>query len=167
MKGVRTAVVSVVSIAAMALLPAAAASAEEAPTRAQYVEQVDPICQTNTEANRRILKNVKTKAHSKSASKVKEAGAQFIRASSAFGAAENKIAAVPRPPADDARLLKWFKQLSIVETDLRKLGKALKEGEKILAAHEQIRVERASNAANNVSFVFEFHYCHLTSSNFT
>ena len=42
------------------------------------------------------------------------------------------------------------------------LGKALKEGEKIIAAHEQIRVERASNAANNVSFVFEFHYCHLT-----
>lgn len=164
MKGVLTAVMSV---AAMALLPAAAASAEEAPTRAQYVEQVEPICQANTEANRRILKNVKTKAHSKSPSKVKEAGAQFIHASSAFGAAKVKIAAVPRPPADDARLLKWFKYLSVVKTDLRKLGEALKEGKKILAAHEQIRVERASNAANNVGFVFEFHSCHLSASNFT
>lgn len=164
MKGVRTVVVS---IAAMALLPAAVALAEEAPTRAQYVEQVDPICQANTEANRRILKNVKTKARSKSPQTVKEAGAQFIHASSAFAATQTKIAAVPRPPADDARLLKWFKQLSVVKTDLRKLGKALKEGNKILAAHEQIRVERASNAANNVGFVFEFHYCHLTASNFT
>jgi hypothetical protein len=164
MKGVLTAVISV---AAMALLPAAVASAEEAPTRAQYVEQVDPICQTNTEANKRILKNVKTKARSKAPSKVREAGAQFIHAASAFGAAETKIAAVPRPPADDARLLKWFKQLTIVRTDLRNLGTALKEGQKILAAHEQIRVERASNAANNVSFVFEFRYCHLTASNFT
>ncbi len=164
MKGVRTAAIT---IAAMALLPAATASAEEEPTRAQYVEQVDPICQANTEANKRILKNVKTKARSKSPKTVRQAGSQFIQASTAFGAAEKKIAAVPRPPADDARLLKWFKHLGIVRTDLRKLGKALQKGEKILAAHEQVRVERAANAANNVSFVFEFKYCHLTPSRFT
>jgi hypothetical protein len=163
MKGVRTAAIT---IAAMALLPAATASAEEEPTRTQYVEQVDPICQANTEANKRILKNVKTKARSKSPKTVRQAGSQFIQASTAFGNAEKKIAAVPRPPADDARLLKWFKHLSIVRTDLRKLGKALQKGEKILAAHEQVRVERAANAANNVSFVFEFKYCHLSASNF-
>ncbi len=40
-------------------------------TRAQYVEQVEPICQANTEANKRILKNVKTKARSKQTAKVK------------------------------------------------------------------------------------------------
>jgi hypothetical protein len=164
MKGVLTAAISV---AAMALLPAAAASAEEGPTRAQYVEQVDPICKANTEANKRILKNVKTKARSKSPNTVREAGVQFIQASSAFGAAEKKIATVPRPPADETRLLKWFKYLGIVKTNLRKLGKALKANEKILAAHEQVRVERSANAANNVSFVFEFRYCHLSASNFT
>lgn len=163
MKGVLTAAIS---LAAMALLPAATAFAEEEPTRAQYVEQVDPICLTNTEANKRILKNVKTKARSKSVKTVREAGSQFIQASSAFGTTEKKIAAVPRPLADDARLLKWFNHLSIVRTDLRKLGKALQENKKILAAHEQVRVERAANAANNVSFVFEFKYCHLTASNF-
>ena len=151
----------------MALLPAAIASAEEAPTRAQYVEQVDPICKANTEANKRILKNVKTKARSKSPKTVRQAGAQFIQASSAFGSAAKKIATVPRPPADDARLLKWFKYLGIVKTNLRKLGKALQANEKITAAHEQVRLERSANAANNVSFVFEFHYCHLTASNFT
>jgi hypothetical protein len=164
MKGVRTTVVLVV---AMALLPAATALAEEGPTRTQYVEAVEPICKANTDANKRILKNVKTKARSKSPSAVREAGARFIKASSVFGAAEKKIAAVPRPAADDARLLKWFKYLGIVKTKLRLLGKALKANEKILAAHEQIRVERASNAANNVSFVFEFNYCHLSASNFT
>jgi hypothetical protein len=164
MKGVLTAAVSVVAIA---LLPAAVASAEEGPTRAQYVEQVDPICKANTDANKRILKNVKTKARSKSPATMKEAGAQFIHASSAFGAAEKKIAAVPRPPADDARLLKWFTYLDTVKANLRNLGKALKEGQTILAAHERIRVERAANAANNVSFVFEFSYCHLSASTFT
>ncbi len=164
MKGVRTAVVSIV---ALATLPLAGARAEEAPTRGQYVEQVEPICQANTEANKRILKNVRTKAKSRVLAKMKQAGAQFIHASAAFDATVKKISAVPRPPADDTRLLKWFKYLGIVGEKLRKLGVALKGGEEIKAAHEQIRVERAANAANNVSFVFEFHYCRLTPSRFT
>src|SRR3954454_23609269 len=100
MKGV---LIAAISIAALALLPVASAAAEEGPTRAQYVEQVDPICQANTEANKRILKNAKIKARSKSEKTVKQAGSQFIQASNAFGAAERKIAAVPRPLADDAR----------------------------------------------------------------
>jgi hypothetical protein len=156
----------VLSAAAMLLL-AASAHAEEGPSRAEYVEQVEPICQANTVANKRILKNVKTKARSKQQSQVAEAGGQFVHASIVFGTTVQKIAAVPRPPADDARLLKWFKYLGIVRTNLRKLGKALQAGEKILAAHEQIRVERSANAANNVSFVFEFNYCRLTPSRFT
>ena len=162
MKGVRTAFFAA---ALMALAIAPAASAEE-PTRPQYAEQVEPICKANTEANQRILKNVSAKARSRDAAKMREAGGQFIHASAVFGKTVGKIAAVPRPPADDARLLKWFKQLNIVREKLRKLGMALKGGEEIKAAHEQIRVERASNAANNVSFAFEFHYCRLTKSRF-
>jgi hypothetical protein len=163
MKGVLTAAISV---AALALMPAAA-SAEEGPTRAQYVEQVEPICQANTEANKRILKNAKTKAKSKVPAKLKQAGAQFVHASAAFGKTVEKLNAVPRPSADDARLLKWFTQLGIVQAKLRALGTALKANEEIKAAHEQIRVERAANAANNFSFVFNFRYCHLTPSRFT
>jgi serine protease inhibitor ecotin len=153
--------------AATALLLTASARAEEAPTRAQYVEQVEPICQANTEANKRILKNVKQRARSKVPAKLKQAGAQFIHASAAFGTTVQKLATVPRPPADDSRLLRRFQQLGIVQQKLRKLGVALKADEEIKAAHEQIRVERAANAANNVGFVFGFHYCHLTPSRFT
>lgn len=162
MKGVLTAVALV---AVLALGAVSTADAEE-PTRAQYVEQVEPICMANTEANKRILKNVKEKAKSRDAAKMREAGGQFVHASIVFGKAVQKIAAVPRPPADDARLVKWFTQLGVVREKLRKLGVALKQGEEIKAAHEQIRVERASNAANNFSFAFDFHYCHLTSSRF-
>jgi cell division septum initiation protein DivIVA len=163
MKGSLTAAISV---AALALLPVAAAAAEEGPTRAQYVEQVEPICQANTEANKRILKNVRTKAKSGVPAKLKQAGGQFIHASAVFGKTVEKLDAVPRPSADDARLLKWFAQLGIVQSKLRALGVALKADDEIKAAHEQIRVERASNAANNYSFVFGFHYCHLTPSRF-
>lgn len=162
MKGVLT-IASLVVV--LALGAVSAASAEE-PTRPQYVEQVEPICQANTEANQRILKNVKTKAKSRDVAKMRQAGGQFVHASIVFGQAVQKIAAVPRPPADDARLVKWFEQLGVVREKLRKLGIALKEGDEIKAAHEQIRVERASNAANNFGFVFDFHYCHLTSSRF-
>lgn len=157
-----------VSVTAGMLLLASAAYAEETgPTQAEYVEQVEPICQANTEANKRILKNVRTKAKSKQPAKVKAAGAQFIHASAAFGSTVTKISEVPRPAADDARLLKWFEYLNIVTANLHKLGTALKEGDKIKAAHEAIRVERSGNAANNVSFVFHFHYCRISPSRFT
>lgn len=156
-----------VLVAAATLLSAAIAHAEEeAPTRAEYVERVEPICQANTEANKRILAHVQKRATSKSRRDVSRAAAQFIRASEAFGKAVNRIAAVPRPPADEPRLLKWLKHLRIVKADLRKIGGALKEGDKIRAAHERIRVERAANASNNAGFIFEFHYCYLEQSRF-
>lgn len=153
-------------VAAVALLAPAAARAEEPapPSRAEYVSQVEPICQANTEVNKAILRNVRRKVRS---GKLKQAGRQFIHTSAAFGSAVDKITAVPRPPADEERLLKWFKFLRIVQGDLRKVGTALKAGDKILATHETIRVERSANAANNVSYVFEFNYCHLTQSRFT
>ncbi len=162
MKGVLT----IVALVAVVALGAVSVASAEEPTRPQYVEQVEPICMANTEANKRILKNVREKAKSRNPAKMREAGGQFVHASIVFGKAVQKIAAVPRPPADDARLVKWFTQLGIVRQKLRKLGMALKEGDEIKAAHEQIRVERASNAANNFGFVFDFHYCHLTASRF-
>lgn len=163
MKGVLTALLAV---AAFTLLTVASASADEEPTRDQYREGVEPICMANTEANKRILKNVQSRARSSEPRKMRQAGAQFVHASAVFGKTVDKLAAVPRPPADDARLLRWFDQLRIVQSKLRKLGLALREGNRIRAAHEQIRVERASNASNNVSFAFEFHYCRLNRSRF-
>jgi hypothetical protein len=153
-------------LAALGLLVPAAAGAEEAavPTRAEYVTQVEPICQANTEANATILKNAQYRAHH---GKMKQAGAQFIHAAAAFGATVTKISAVPRPPADEPRLLKWFKFLEIVKKNLHELGSALKEEDKIRAAHEAIRIQRSGNAANNVGFVFQFHYCRITPSRFT
>jgi hypothetical protein len=162
MKGISR--ISFALVVAALLLPAVAHAEELGPTRAEYVSQVEPICQANTEANKRILKNVRQKAR---AGRLKEAGAQFIHASAAFGSTVTKISEVPRPPADDARLLKWFKYLGIVRTNLRKVGVALKEGDEILAAHEGIRVERAGNAANNVGFIFEFRYCRISPGRFT
>lgn len=165
MKGVRTLAIWAAALALLAATPLA--RAEEGPTRDQYREQVEPICKANTEANKRILRNVTHKARSRVPAKMRQAGRQFIHASAAFGKAMKKLAAVPRPVADAPRLHKWFRQLGIVRQKLRKLGVALKRREEIKASHESIRVERASNAANNFSFVFEFHYCKLNRSRFS
>jgi hypothetical protein len=152
-------------IGAMALgVVAAPVAAAEGPTRDEYVTQVDPICEQNTLANKRILKGAQAKVNR---GKLKEAGGQFIRASEEFTATVKAIAAVPRPPSDDARLVKWFGFLKIISKHLRMLGKALKEENEIKAVHERIRAERSGNAANNVSFVFDFDYCRITPSRFT
>jgi hypothetical protein len=151
-------------VLAVTLVAAAVACAEEVPpTREQYVAAVDPICMKNTDENKRILKGASEKVN---AGKLAAAGQQFTRAAAAFGKSVKEISAVPRPPADSPRLEKWFGFLKIIQTNLGKVGKALKEGDKVRAVHEKIRAERSSNAANNVSFVFGFKYCHLKASQF-
>ena len=153
------------TVAAMLIMLAAVAHAEGAPvTRAEYVTAVEPICEANTEANKRILKGAREKANG---DQMPAAGGQFIRASDAFGKAIMQIVAVPRPPEDDERLMKWVGFLKITKANLRKIGVALKEENRVKANHEAIRTERSANAANNVSSVFPFRYCRLTPSRFS
>ena len=47
-----------------------------------------------------------------------------------------------------------------------KLGQALKRSERLKATHATIQLERSANAANNVSFAFQFRYCRLSRSRF-
>jgi hypothetical protein len=150
-----------------ALLVASVAYAEivpgTIPTRTEYVDEIEPICEKNTIDNKRILKGARQKVNS---DKMPAAGGQFIRASVAFGKAVDQITKVPRPPADDARLLKWFKFLRIVQKNLKKIGLALKAENRVKANHEAIRAERSGNAANNVGSIFKFLHCHLQPSRF-
>ena len=156
-------------VIAATTLAAVSASAEilpgAIPTRAEYVAEVEPICEENTNANKPILKAARQKVNAKNAEG--RAAPDFFKVSDNFGKALKSIEAVPRPTEDSARLEKWFSFLKTVQTNLRKVGKALKEENKVRASHEKIRAERSSNAANNVSFVFGFHYCRLTPAQFS
>jgi hypothetical protein len=143
---------------------ASAALAAAGPTRTEYVAQVEPVCQANTLASQRILAGASAKVRQK---KLAGAGAQFIRAAAAFGKATGEIAAVPQPSADQPRLAKWVEHLRLIQTYLRKAGKALKAGDRSHATIDVIKLRSAGNAANNVVFEFEFHYCRITPSHFT
>jgi hypothetical protein len=164
MKGPMTTAALVI---AATLLAAVSASAEilpgANPTRVEYLSEVEPICQKNTDANKPILKAARKKVNARN---LKGAGSDFFKVSANFGKALKLIEAVPRPAEDSARLEKWFSFLKIVQKNLRAVGKALKEENKVKAAHEKIRAERSSNAANNVSFVFGFSACRLSPAQF-
>lgn len=139
------------------------AHGEEAQTREGYVAQVEPICKRSTETTQRILSGAGERIKKRD---LEPAGRQFIRASESFGRGVLQIVAVPRPPADEAKLQKWFEFLRIVKVRLLKLGKALTEDERLKATHDEIQLERSANAANNVSFAFRFHDCRLTRARF-
>ena len=164
MKRTLTTAALVIAATTLAAISASAAILPGAnPTRPEYVAEVEPICKQNTDANKPILKAARQKVNAKN---LKGAGADFFKVSANFGRALKLIEAVPRPAEDSARLEKWFGFLKIVQTNLRKVGKALKEENKVRASHEKIRAERSSNAANNVSFVFGFQSCRLTPAQF-
>src|ERR1043166_7109340 len=66
------------SIAAVAVLSTTAlAAVDPGQSRESYVDQVEPICKTNTEANSKILKGVRAKVRD---GKLKAAAAQFAKA---------------------------------------------------------------------------------------
>ena len=147
--------------AATAVVVAAAWAAD--PTREEYVATIDPICKKNVDSNKKVLKGVGALVK---AGKLKVAASRFTQVAANFGRTIKSVEAIPRPPEDSPRLEKWFKFLKIVQKNLAEVGKALKEENKIRASHEKIRAERSSNAANNVSFVFGFHYCNLRPGQF-
>lgn len=155
---------TIAALLATTLAFAAIALAEEGPTRDEYRARVEPICKRDAETGARILKGVRQRVRQ---DRFAQASAQFYRAATAFGKTINALHGVPRPPADDARLLKWFGFLRKVQDYLRKTGRALNEKKKVKALHETIRAERSGNAANNVASIFQFHECRLTPARFS
>jgi hypothetical protein len=161
-------ILALLSAAALLGAPVAAAqapvaAAEAGPTRDEYRVRVERICERDSERGKRILKGAQGRIKR---GKLKPAGRQFLRVSRAFGGAVRQIVKVPRPPADDARLRKWHGFLRILRTRLREIGRALLGGDRVKVNHATIRAERTGNAANNVSFPFEFKYCRFTRSRF-
>lgn len=156
-------------LCALALLAAPVAAAQvpvapaTGPSLDEYRMRVEQICKRDSERGKRILKGAQGRINK---GRFKPAGRQFIRVSRAFGGAVRQIVRVPRPPADDARLRKWHKFLRILRTRLSEVGKTLLGGNRVKINHATIRAERTANAANNVSFPFEFKYCRFTRSRF-
>jgi hypothetical protein len=148
-------------IAAAALLlvlvfAAAAAAAAEAPTRDQYVTQLEAVCKPDAEATQRAMKGARADVV---AERLPAAAAKFGKASTIFGSTVKRISAVPRPAADAAKLDKWFGYLKAQESYLKRITVQLKAGQAIKAQRLTARFIHNGNLANNVVLAFGFNYC--------
>lgn len=152
------------SVVVLALTMLAAPVAQAEVTRESYKEAVEPICKSNTEANERILKGVRGKVKS---GKLKAAGTQFARASTALKKTKGELEAVPQPPADQAKLAKWLGYVGTEGTLFQKTATKLKAGDKNGAQAMVIRLTRNANQANSQVLAFEFRYCRFEPSKFT
>jgi hypothetical protein len=151
-----------VCVALLVAVPVALA-AEGEMTRAEYVEQVEPICKANTEANSRILKGVKGQVQR---GRLDPAGKRFIRASGALGKAVTKIAAVARPAPDATKLTKWIGYLKNEKRFLEQIGQSLKAGNKVRAQKLAVKLNDNNTDANNIVISFGFDECKIDSSRF-
>jgi hypothetical protein len=159
---IRTVTASLVALTALALLASLAVAAEV--TRDSYRETVEPICQANTKANERILAGVRTEVKG---GKLAPAAAQFARAAKALRKTQRQLAAVPSPPADQARLSKWLAKVSVEASLFEKIAAQLRLGQKSAAERTVAKLTSNADQANNLVIPFEFHYCRFEPSRFT
>lgn len=133
------------------------------PTEAEYVETVEPICKSNSEANSKILKGVKEQVKH---DELVPAGARFVRASSALGKTVTQIANVPQPTVWKTKLTKWIGYLQQEKTYLQQIGQALKAKDKYHAQKLAVQLNRNNNRANSTVIGIPFHECRIESSRF-
>jgi hypothetical protein len=148
---------------ACALLAPGAVVALEGP-RAEYREQVEPICRANSEANEHILHGVRAKVRK---GKLKPAGHQLIRASAALRGALAELRKVPRPAADAKRLSEWLGQIAKQASLLQDAGKALIAGNRHRAGALVTQLSNGARKANSLVVSFEFRDCRLDASRYT
>ena len=131
--------------------------------RATYVKQLEAICAPGAEATRRVVKGVRANVQR---GLLKRAARQFARAGQIFGGTVKRISIVPRPSAEKLTLTRWFIDLNLQESYLKKIASTLRTGEKIRAQGYEARFVHYGNVGNNVVLAFEFHSCRFDPTRF-
>lgn len=140
----------------MALLCAASAPAAEAPTRDEYVERLEAICEPDALATQRAMKGARADMQ---AERFGVAAGKFGRAAAIFGGTVKEISVVTRPTADRERLGKWFTYLKRQQSYLGQITKQLRQDHAIKAQRLTARFIHNGNLANNVVLAFGFDWC--------
>jgi len=150
-------VLRTIAITLMAVaLPAAPASAAEAPTRDDYVARLEAICKPDALATERVMKGVKADVR---AERLAVAAKKFAKADTIYTGTVKQISAEPRPEADAAKLAKWFGYLHRQVSYLGQITAKLRQDDPIQAQRLTARFIHNGNLANNVVLAFGFNYC--------
>jgi hypothetical protein len=138
------------------LLGTTTAAAAEAPTREQYVTQLESVCKPDAEATQKAMQGARTDIQTERLSK---AAGKFAQAASIFGGNLQRISTVPRPSADTTKLSKWFGYLKAQESYLKRITTQLRADHAIPAQKLIARFIHNGNLANNSVLAFGFNYC--------
>lgn len=144
-------VTMVVSMAAAALAPAA-----EAPTRDEYVAQLEKVCKPDQLAIQRTMKGSRADIQSE---RFQAAAQKFGKASGIFDSTMRAIKPVPRPTGDTARLSKWFSYLTRQQSYMHQIVAQLRKENAIKTQRLTARFIHVGNLANNVVIAFGFNWC--------
>lgn len=155
------------ALAALFAAPAGAADEAQPQTRQSFAAAVDPICKANTAANRRIMAGARQRV---ARDALIPAAGQFQRLARSIGGMERRLAVVPPPVGDEARVGQWLRFIRLLRQRIgntaklyREAGRAPTETKRewleIKATHEGIHAERAGLTANNVTVSFPFREC--------
>jgi hypothetical protein len=140
----------------LTLSGAAFASAAEAPTRDEYVDRLEKICEPDTLATQRAMKGARADVRRE---RFKVAAGKFAEATSIFGGTVRQIGVVPRPSADTDRLKQWFTYLKRQESYLRQITAQYRQEHPIKAGRLTSRFIHNGNLANYVVLAFGFDWC--------
>jgi hypothetical protein len=137
-------------------LVAVSPAAAEAPSRQEYVQRLEEICKPDALATQRVMKGARADVR---AERFVAAAPKFAEAARIFGGTVKQISAVPRPPADSAKLDQWFTYLNRQEDYLREITAQLRRDHAIKAQRLLPRFIHNGNQANYVVLAFGFNYC--------
>jgi hypothetical protein len=149
---------------AFAVFAAVSLAAADTVTRDSYTAAVEPICKKNSQANKRIFKNVRKLVRK---GKLKPAAKRFVKASKALKRTYRQLKAVPQPAADEARLARWLGYVKTEANLFVRVAKKLKHNQRGAAQNLVNKLTTNANAANSTVLPFNFRYCRFNPSQFT
>ena len=150
-------------LALAVLFLACGAAVAAAPTRGEYVDTLEAICEPQAEATRKAVMGVRGDMN---AERLALAATKFAKAKAIFGRTLDKLAKVPRPPADRPKLARWFGYLDRQEDLLGEIIAALRADDPVRSQRLTARFVHNGNLANNVVLAFGFEYCSFEFSRF-
>lgn len=154
---------TVAAVAALLAAVASGAAAAEAPTRSEYVAQLEKVCKPDAEATQRAMKGARADVR---AERLGIAAGKFAKATRIFGSTVTEIAAAPRPQADAPKLSKWFGYLRKQESYLGDITTRLRQDQPVQAQRLISRFIHNGNLANYEVLAFGFNYCSFKFSRF-
>jgi hypothetical protein len=140
----------------LATVAVTVAAADEGPSRAEYVGELEGICKPRAEATQEAMRGAKADLK---AERLAVAASKFAKATTIFGGTLAKMSSVPQPPADTAKLATWFGYLDRQESYLKQITAQLRAGRAIPAQRLTARFIHNGNLANNSVIAFGFNYC--------